>query len=82
MKVYQLIWHLLRCNPSDIVVLAGTGTEEGTPLDGVGKEMYDAETTWYGNLGMRSISAEDREKGYTDEDLGSGENCVVLWPIN
>ena len=82
MKVYQLIWELLKCNPTDIVVIVKHGTDTASPLSGVGKEMYDADSTWSGDLGMREIDDDDRAKGYTDEDLGSGENCVTLWPIN
>ena len=82
MKVYELIWRLLRCNPTDLVVIAKPGTGEGSPVDSVEKEVYDAEETWWGNLGMRKITKEDRAMGYTEEDVGQGEDCVVLWPIH
>lgn len=82
MKVRELIVELLKYNLDDIVIVAENDANNYSPLDGTSDGRYDADTTWSGQYGLKEISDEDRLRGYTDEDIGSGEDCVVLWPIH
>ena len=82
MKVRELIAELYKCNLDDLVVVSGNEGNTYSPLDGISEEMYEAETSWAGEIGLRELTAELRARGFTEEDVGSGEDCVVLWPIH
>ena len=82
MKVRELIAELYKGNPDDIVIVSENEGNTYSPLDGISEEMYEAETTWCGEIGLRELTAELRAQGFTEEDLGVGEDCVVLWPIH
>ena len=83
MKVYELMALLWKCNLDDIVVMSKDGEGNSfSPLSDISKASYEADTTWSGDIGLRKLTDEDREQGYTEEDVGQGEDCVVLWPTN
>jgi hypothetical protein len=80
MKVRELIAELYKCNLDDLVVVSRD--DRATPLDGISEELYEAWSRWAGEVGIKELTPDLREQGYTEEDLGHGEDCVVLWPTH
>ena len=83
MKVHELIEELFKCNPYDLVIVTdheGTNFEK---LDDISKGSFEAYRpgSYNGEVKIRKLTDEDRAKGYTEEDVGHGEDCVVIWPI-
>lgn len=67
---------------SDPIILVSRD-EEGNGF----RELQDfgessCEDEGYGNyeIGLRELTPELIEQGYTDEDIKDGEDCIVLWP--
>lgn len=76
MKVRELIAELQGMDPEWDVILQKDSEGNGySPLSGVdGNSVYEAESTWSGNV----YSAEDVAEGY-----GEGcPKCCVLYPVN
>jgi hypothetical protein len=71
MKVAELI-EQLRVFPQDSIVILQKDAEGNgfSPLDGLDVGHYVAETAWYGEVPA------------PEDDDGSGDPCVVLWPVN
>ena len=86
MKVGTLITLLQACNYDDIVILAKDTEGNGfSPLWKITTEdMYEAETTWSGQVKVRELTPELEKQGWTQEDVGDPEavNCVTIWPVN
>ena len=84
MKVRMLIDLLENCDPEDIVVMSKDAEGNSySPLYDISEDRYHAETTWYGEIGLRFLTDEDIERGFTSEDvMVDGEDCVTLWPTN
>ena len=76
MKVSQLMDILENCNPDAEVIMAGDpeGNYYGS-VSGVDEDLYFNEE---GEVGFNSITPELRERGFSDEDLIVGKECVVL----
>jgi hypothetical protein len=78
MKVRELI-KLLRTLNQDAVVVLSTD-EEGNgfgPLEDYSVMKYDPETR---ECGFAELTPELKKVGYSEEDLGTGVDAIVLWP--
>ena len=60
MKVKELKELLNQFNDEDIVIMSKDGEGNGfSPLSDIEEGSYKAETTWYGEVGMRELTEED-----------------------
>lgn len=83
MTVAELIEKLQQENPKRIVVMAKDAEGNGhSPLHDFWAGAYRAETTWYGDVGLETLSADDEERGYTEGDIVEGEPALILMPVN
>jgi hypothetical protein len=84
MKVKELKELLTKYNDNDLVILAKDSEGNGfSHLDDIEDGKYKAETTWYGEVGLRNLTNDLIEAGYSEEDvLEDGENAIILWPVN
>lgn len=85
MKVKQLIELLQDCNPEDLVVMSGdTEGNWHSPVSDVFAQLrYAADNSYSGGTGLRELTPELIEQGYSEEDvLEEGQDCIVLWPTN
>lgn len=85
MKVKELKKMLEEVDEDRIVILQKDPEGNGySPLAGLDGEncSYQAETTWYGEVGLERLTPKLKKDGYTEEDVLEGEKAVVLWPIN
>ena len=84
MKVSELIEQLKQVDPDREVVMASDAEGNShSPLYSLWEGRYRAETTWNGEVGMESLTDEDCERGYTDEDvMDDGVPAVILCPTN
>jgi hypothetical protein len=78
MIVRKLMDILENCNPDAEVVMAGD--PEGNYYSHVGSVDEDLYINEDGEVGFNCITPELREQGFTDEDLITGKECVVLIP--
>ena len=73
MKKSELIEILQQIDGDPEVVMSKDGEgNEYSPCAGYGTAMYDAETTWYGNVYNIEV----------DETPETAVPCVILWPTN
>lgn len=84
MTVRELIEDLKKEDPDRLVICTPDAEGNGySPVDGYSTGMYLAETTWSGEFGRELLTPEDREAGYTDEDvLSCGVPALCLYPTN
>ena len=53
-----------------------------SPLTELYTAAYKAESTWSGEVGLEELMPEDREAGFTEEDvMEDGEPALVLRPV-
>ena len=84
MKVQELI-EMLRGYPKDAEVIMQADGEGNSysPLHGMWLGSYRASSTWSGEVGLLGISEEDKERGYTAEDVMDGsDTALILVPVN
>jgi hypothetical protein len=84
MKVKELKELLNQYDDNDLVIMAKDSEGNGfSPLYEIEDGSYKAETTWYGEVGLRELTSELIEAGYSEEDvLENGENAIILWPAS
>lgn len=84
MKVKELKELLNQFDDENIVIMSKNSEGNNfSPLSDIDECNYRAETTWYGEIGLRELTDEDIADGYSEEDvLEDGENAIVLWPVN
>lgn len=87
MTVGELIAALQDVPPDTLIVMSEDGEGNGfSPLDTVdtGSSAYTAESTWSGEVGLRTLTPELVAEGYSDDDVAGPDAvpCVVLWPTN
>ncbi len=83
MKVKELIEILQKENPNDLVILQKDGEGNGfSPCAGYWTGSYKSDTSWSGEVGLRSLTDHDRNQGYSEEDVVDGQPSIVLYPIN
>lgn len=70
--------------PDDLLVVQSIDPEGNgfRPTSQVehGNSRFGDEYGGLGTVGLREVTPELREQGYTDEDISEGVDCVVLWP--
>jgi len=84
MTVGELIEKLKEEDPSRIVVMSSDAEGNGhSPLSDFWTGMYLAESTWSGEVGMEELTDDDREHGYTEDDvIEDGQKALILCPTN
>lgn len=84
MIVKELKELLNQFNDNDIVIIAKDSEGNGhSPLDDIWEGKYKADSTWFGEVGLRELTDELIESGYSEEDLlEDGVNAIILCPIN
>lgn len=82
MKVKDLIKELKKVDPERLVIMARDGEGNSyTPLTGFWEGMYKPDSTYSGEVGLESLSEEDKRTGWTDEDVMlDGEKAIILKP--
>lgn len=84
MKVKQLRELLAQCNDDDVIIMSSDS--EGNsyhPLseEGVSVGVYAWDGEYEGDIGIRKLTPELEEAGYSEEDvMEDGISCIVLWP--
>ncbi len=85
MKVKELIKLLQKVeNQEREVIMSKDGEGNNfSPLSDISCHSYEAETTWYGEIGLETLTDELRTQGFTEEDMRpNGTKALVLWPVN
>ncbi len=84
MKVKELKKLLNQFDDEDIVVMAKDSEGNSySPLADIWDGKYKAECIWAGEVGLRELTTELIELGYSEEDiLEDGENAIILCPTN
>jgi len=83
MTVKELIEQLKKEDPDRLVIMAKDPEGNGySPLSDFWSGAYRAETTWFGEVGLESLTDEYRKQGYTEEDVIDGVPALILTPIN
>lgn len=83
MTVAQLIKELKKLPKDALVIMSSDGEGNGfSPVAAVGIGAYEAENTWSGQFGLHELTEEDKEQGYSEEDVIDGPLAVCIWPIN
>ncbi len=79
MTVQELIDKLKECNPNDAVIKSKD--DEGNGYDTVDtvSSFYNMDGEYQIEIGLRELSKDAIEQGYSEEDLLDGDPCVVLW---
>ena len=84
MKVRDLIEELKDVDPDREVIMAKDSEGNGhSPLDSMWEGAYKAETTWFGEVGLETLTEEDRKQGFCELDvLKEGIKALILVPTN
>lgn len=89
MTVAELIAELQTLDPAALVVIwKDTDSSDYSPLAEVSAagEFYRPESTWSGDVVSYTLTDEDRQRGYDEQDITSPAKgdlpCVVLVPVN
>ena len=84
MNVKELKEILNEFDDNDLVVMSKDS--EGnrySPLFTTEEISYAADSTWSGEVGIRELTKEHIEIGYSEEDLvENGVNAIALYPVN
>jgi hypothetical protein len=84
MTVKELKELLNQFNDNDLIIMSKDS--EGnrySPLSSLEEISYEAESSWEGIVGIRELTNEYIEAGYSEEDLvENGVNAVALYPVN
>ena len=84
MKVKELKKLLEKVDDERIVILQKDGEGNGySPLYCIDDEsVYQADSTWSGEVKYEKLTAELKKQGYSEEDCGEGEPALILCPVN
>ena len=84
MTVAELITELQKVDPNRIVILQKDAEGNGHKLlEGVDDNaVYEAINSWRGEVKYQTLTDEMRKQGYSDDDVGEGKPCLVLYPVN
>lgn len=84
MTVSQLIVKLNGLNPDALVILQkdreGNGYSKLEDIDD--NAVYVPDTGWSGDVMLHHLTPELKKDGFTSDDVGDGEICVVLYPVS
>ena len=80
MKVIDLIEKLHECNPEDLVLLSSD--EEGNSYKALAQidEANCEKDGWEYYIGIKELTPQHVEWGYSEDDINHGEGCIVLYP--
>lgn len=72
--------------PDDLLVVLqkdveGNGYSPLNRIDGV-NNVYAKESTWNGRVKFAKLTPKLIKQGFGNGDVGKGESCVVLVPVN
>ena len=83
MTVKKLIEKLQMEDPDRLVVCQKDPEGNGySPLEDWWTGAYRAETTWSGEAGLETLTDENREAGYSEEDvIADGVPALFLVPV-
>ncbi len=83
MKVKELLEILSTVDPERLVIMAKDPEGNGySPLSSYWEGAYVADTTWSGEVGLETLTEEDRKQGYSEEDVKEGVKAIILTPTN
>jgi hypothetical protein len=83
MIVKELIKLLQEQNQDAIVVMAKDAEGNSySPISSLWGGAYLPDSTWSGTAGLLTLTAEDIEAGYGEDDLVDGDPAVILCPVN
>lgn len=84
MTVKELIEILRTIDGDRIVILQkDSGGNGHSPLRGADDNaVYDAMSTYSGEVKFQTLTPHLLKQGYSEEDTGDGTPCVVLYPVN
>ena len=84
MTVKELIEKLQQEDPERIVIISKDSEGNNfSPLSDLSAYAYDPETIRSGDIGIEKLTDENREQGYTIENIVvDGQKAIVLWPTN
>ena len=84
MLVKDFIKLLQKEDPDRVVVMSRDAEGNGiSPFSDLSTCAYVAETTWYGEIGLEELTEENKEQGFSEEDVKhDGEKAICLWPVN
>ena len=84
MKVKELK-KLLEKVDDDLIVICQADREGNgySPLSDMDDScVYEADSTWSGEVGYAKLTPALKKQGYGEEDLRDGEPCLILLPSN
>jgi hypothetical protein len=80
MKVKDLINFLSTCNPDADVVASVDDEGNGYRLLGSFSKDYNWNGAYHAEIGLKTLTQEDIQNGYTEEDtMPDGLDCVLIW---
>jgi hypothetical protein len=84
MKVKELIKELQEVDGDRIVIIQKDAEGNGySPLTMIDDEStYLADSTWSGEVGIEKLTQEDRNNGYSEDDVIGGIPALILVPVN
>jgi len=84
MNVKELKELLKNVDDERIVILQKDSEGNGySPLEGIDDEsVYQADSTWSGEVKYEKLTPELKKQGYGEEDCGNGEPALILYPVN
>lgn len=84
MTVKELIAKLQQVEPDRIVILQKDAEGNGySPLEGADDNaVWQAIKYGRGEVRMQTLTDKLRRQGYSEEDTGEGQPCLVLYPVN
>ena len=80
MKVRELIAELYKCEQDDLVVIGHSGSGNSRSIYRVEEMCFESEPPIDMCLKLRELTEDLVQQGYSEEDVGKGKNCVVIWP--
>lgn len=83
MKIKELLEILRSENPDREVILSSDGEGNNySPLYCCNLGNYSSDSESSGQVGLEKLTEEDKEAGYTEEDILKGKPVIVLYPTN
>lgn len=79
MKVKELIeWLQTEDQEAEVVMSSDPEGNSFSPLFDISNNArYDRDC---GEVGLKTLTPELEKSGHTEEDIGYGVDCIVLWP--
>ena len=84
MTVGELREQLIGVHESTLVVQSKDSEGNSfSPTAEIGHSMYRAESSYYGDIGLKRLTPDLEKQGFTEEDvMKDGVSAIVLWPTN